>query len=215
MRLSLYSPCKPFAINQHFAANQPCVRNFGEPNQQVIDSYQDGTCPAGSDKLYPHFGMAGHNGTDLKAGEQEVRAATSGTVVEIQKALARGLGVGILTDEKVEVDGYGSHYIKLRYWHLKTILVQAGQKVSEGDLIGISDNTGYSSGNHVHFEGQPMTKDAGGHPSVVYLPGNIAGAINIEPHFNGKYAADVAKHISLLKQLVLTLQKLIAAYNNK
>ena len=215
MRLSLYYPTNPFRVNQHFGNNQPCVRNFGKPNQQVIDSFPDGTCPIGSDKLYPHFGMDGHNGTDLSAGEQEIRAACAGTVIEKQTAPARGLGVGILTNEQVDIDGIGITYMKIRYWHLKSILVEVGDQVSEGDLIGISDNTGYSSGNHLHFEGQPYHKDEGGHPILTYGNGTfsgvkvIAGAIDIEPYFNGQYASDIVVKIGLMKKLIIVLQKLL------
>lgn len=215
MRLALYYPVKPHNRTQKFGENKPCVLNFGTPYQKVVNSNPDGTCPPNSDKLYPHFGMAGHNGTDLQAGEQEVRAACAGTVIEKQIVPARGLGLGIITDEPVEVYGVGTYFMKIRYWHLKTILTEVGQHVNEGDLLGISDNTGYSSANHLHFEGQPMQKDEGGHPSVVFVPGNIAGAVDIEPHFNGTYAEDVAKQIGLLKQLILVLQKMVAYLQTK
>lgn len=215
MRLSLYYPVNPHHVNQHFAENVPCVADFGKSTQTVLDPLKDGTCPVGSDKLYPHFGMRGHNGVDLMAGEQEVRASCAGVVVEIQDAPARGLGIGVLTDEKFGVDGYGEHFVKIRYWHLKTILVSPGQRVVEGDLLGISDSTGFSSGNHLHFEGQLIQKDDGGHPTVLYLPGNIAGAIDLEPHFNGQYAADIAKKADLLRQTIKVLQMMIAVLQKR
>lgn len=198
MRLELFYPVKPFHINQNFGDNIPCVRNFGLPNQSIIDGTSNTTCPVGYDKLYTHFGMAGHNGTDLQAGEQNVYAACAGTVIEQQLVPARGLGLGILTDTPVDLDSFPSpHFMKIRYWHLKSFNVKVGNHVNVGDVIGISDNTGYSSGDHLHFEGNPMDKDAGGHPN--YLLGNgtdygvkfIASAIDIAPYFNGKYAQDV------------------------
>ena len=50
------------------------------------------------------------------------------------------------------------HYVKLNhgwgesiYAHMQDISVAPGQSVRRGDLLGHSDNTGYSGGPHLHF----------------------------------------------------------------
>lgn len=41
---------------------------------------------------------------------------------------------------------------KQRFLHLSKILVQAGQKVKAGQVVGLSGNTGKSTGPHLHWE---------------------------------------------------------------
>lgn len=211
-RLKLYYPVKPYHLNQPFGHNQACVKDFGRPTQHITGKV-NGVCPIGYDELYPHFGFKGHNGLDLRTGEQTVYAACAGTVVEAQKVPARGLGVGICTDMKVNLDAHGDHFAKLRYWHLKQLFVDAGDTIKVGQPIGISDNTGYSAGNHLHFELQPMDKDQGGHPYLAFNGNGIGAAIDPEPFFCGEYAVDQLL-IPLQMQLIVLLKKLLESLKN-
>ncbi len=207
-RLRLYYPVRPYTVNQSFGENIPCVKDFGLPTQFIVDGADNTTCYPGFEKLYPKFGMSGHNGLDLKAGEQNVYAAHAGTVVEKQSVPARGLGVGILTDNQVFLDGAGVHFAKTRYWHLKSIFVEAGEHVEAGQLIGVTDTTGFSAGNHLHFEVQPIDKDAGGHPFLALPNNGIGAAIDPEPFFTGVYADTIPQTISLTRMLIIVLTKL-------
>jgi len=42
--------------------------------------------------------------------------------------------------------------LESRYYHLNSVDVVSGQRVSPGTIIGTSGNTGQSSGPHLHFE---------------------------------------------------------------
>lgn len=196
IKLQLYYPVKPFHLNQPFGGNIPCVKqDYSIPvdKRQIISGADNFTCPVGYEKLYPLLGMpAGHTGADLAAGEQNIYSSQEGIVTEIQSEPARGEGIGITTENEYDLGEYGNHQVKIRYWHLKKIYVVMGQKVKAGDLIGISDNTGYSSGNHVHMEAKPQSKDINGYYYNTFKDNQFFGAIDPVPYFNGLYAEDIA-----------------------
>lgn len=78
-------------------------------------------------------------------------------------AVSRGTQILSVGEGEVVIakySGSAGNYIAIRhgrqyttkYMHLDKILVKAGQKVKKGDIIGLSGNTGRSTGPHLHFE---------------------------------------------------------------
>lgn len=84
-----------------------------------------------------------HNGTDFAAPVgTSVYATGDGVVV---RALHHPLAGNYV------IIKHGREYMT-RYLHLSKILVKKGQKVSMGDKIALSGNTGRSTGPHLHYE---------------------------------------------------------------
>ena len=83
-----------------------------------------------------------HFGVDLKASSgTEVRAINDGKIV-----LAKNLS----NYGNTTVIDHGLGIFSL-YLHLDEFMVSADQYVKKGQVIGLSGNTGYSSGPHLHF----------------------------------------------------------------
>lgn len=124
-------------------------------------SFNDACCRAS----YTKFGLKGHNGIDYACPTGTViLAAISGTVKEVAN----------------DITGYGK-YIKIEnskegclVAHLKTQEVTVDQKVTEGQHIGLSNNTGNSSGPHLHFGYYTLPRDRSN---------GFSGYIDPAPHF--------------------------------
>ena len=94
-------------------------------------------------QYYTQWGYCcGHNGIDFGLGNGSLILASAD---------------GEVTAVAFEDGGYGN-YVKLRhdfgytyYAHLQKALVKQGDKVKTGDQIALSDNTGASTGPHLHF----------------------------------------------------------------
>ena len=96
--------------------------------------------------VYKKWGFPGHNGIDY--------GIPNGTPIGAAAA-------GVVAAVSFENGGYGN-YVKLShtdgaktfftyYAHLASAAAAAGQKVKSGTVIGLSNNTGASTGPHLHF----------------------------------------------------------------
>ncbi|ARJ43404.1 murein DD-endopeptidase MepM [Pantoea alhagi] len=95
-------------------------------------------------RLNPVTGrVAPHKGVDFAVPVgTPVLAVGDGEVVQAKRSSGAGNYVAIR---------HGRQYMT-RYMHMKKLLVKPGDKVKRGDRIGLSGNTGRSTGPHLHYE---------------------------------------------------------------
>ena len=209
----IHYPCNPYRLNQPFGENQACVED--KPllplfQKKIIGKVTGGFCPAGFVELYPLLGLKGHPGEDLYAPDGWlIRAPHNGIVKEVQLEPERGLGIGIITENQMDIGILGFHYVKTRQWHLKKIFVSLGQKVNVGDVIGLADNTGLSAGSHNHFEVKPVEYDSKGYHYNVYQDNGYYGSINPAPFWSGLYAEEYSSISAQLNALRLKLAEIV------
>lgn len=99
--------------------------------------------------IYARFGFKGHNGVDLRLFDENGNKATTSLIYAPHD--------GTVKERSFDADGYG-YYLKIEsetegsiLAHLKEFRVNINKQVKEGDLIGIADNTGWSTGSHLHW----------------------------------------------------------------
>lgn len=93
---------------------------------------------------YIKYGLQGHDGVDWACPTgTKLISPVNGTVISV----------------KYDKGGYGTH-IKILDWkqrvcilmgHMKSVNVRLGQSVKIGQLVGLSNNTGNSTGPHLHL----------------------------------------------------------------
>lgn len=95
-------------------------------------------------RLHPITGLPDfHKGVDLPADEgTPILAAMDGTVMTAGVSASFGNYVVIQHADSLVT----------RYGHCSRLNVEQGQEVQAGDIVGFVGNTGYSTGNHLHFD---------------------------------------------------------------
>ena len=140
-------------------------------------------------EFYAQFGLAGHNGTDigLPSGT-EVLAPHSGKVIE----------------SYFDPSGYGN-YIKIEnavegsiLAHLQEVFVEVGFQVKEGDLIAKSDNTGLSTGPHLHWGYYKFPRDR---------KNGYGGTIDPTPFIDNVYQARLKVGFEIKPNVVIAVGK--------
>lgn len=143
----------PPANNQvdSITANLPKQETDSVDNKQKqwISGYPSITYPLKSIKVTSPYGyrrdpftgkLSWHNGLDLRAKNEPAYAMMDGIV------------------EKVGYDNRSGNYVTLRhgnfyisYCHLSSIIVRKGESVFPGIIVGVTGNTGRSTGSHLHL----------------------------------------------------------------
>lgn len=143
----------PPANNQvdSITANLPLQETYSVDNKQKqwTSSYPSITYPLKSIKVTCPYGyrrdpftgkLSWHNGLDLRAKNEPAYAMMDGFV------------------EKVGYDNRSGNYVTLRhgnyhvsYCHLSSVIVGKGERVFSGTIVGVTGNTGRSTGCHLHL----------------------------------------------------------------
>ena len=127
---------------------KPVADTLGLPDLNDPEHTPRLLCPVAYTRFSTYCGYGGHRGDDLVAEEgTPVYAAADGTVTEAAYHYAWGNFVQLDHGAGAE----GCHWTTL-YSQLESYMVEPGQAVKAGDLIGYVGSTGYSTGPHLHFE---------------------------------------------------------------
>lgn len=185
MEKIIFQPVKPFILHQKFGENDACVDIA--TGKKVITA--DGNNPpAGYRSLY---GPKGHTGIDLRAYHgQPVYCAQDGVVDQIDTQERSGLDVRV-------VSTVGAKKYRHIYEHLLGYQPKKGDTLKVGDLIGWADNTGYSSGDHLHFQFEEWI-------------GNKWVQIDPLPYMEDRFALEFAGLVRRVKELTALVAEWLA-----
>lgn len=153
--------------------------------------------------IYQSLGLQGHDGIDFAVSCKDNFVKHGGQcenvycnidadleITYIQKDDDKGWGIIACTPDKK---------YKYLWWHFDVInpLLYVGAKLSSGDLLGTSGDTGISTGAHVHFGFYPYTES---------YDNGYKGAASPEPYFENVFVLD---KINNLYAIIAVLQKII------
>ena len=130
--------------------------------------------------FYAQLGMLGHNGIDVACPiGTPIYASHDGKVIQISLSETAGLGVKLVTNDTYQIEDTIGYYWTV-YWHFSRVDVQVGQQVKRGEQIGLSGNTGMSTGPHLHFGLLPCY-ERNNYYYKLYPENGYAGYINPLP----------------------------------
>jgi murein DD-endopeptidase MepM/ murein hydrolase activator NlpD len=147
-----YDSIKSEILEKKLVSSSSCeeyselIYSLPVPKEKLQRIGAGGTSPAHAGNLANSVDFIVPEGT-------EVYSAAPGQVVKVKDdSSIGGLDVKFWEDGNYIIISHGieaTWYEHLRY---KGAVVSAGQKVTEGQLIGYSGNTGLSYGPHLHFQ---------------------------------------------------------------
>lgn len=218
--MKIYRPVKSEGITQRFGENLSCVKLGldGKPIRpfQVLPGTFTGTCPIGSSKFYEAIGLKGHNGVDSIVYHGEpvyfpVVADTRWQVINEVDADG-GIGVNVYALDPVPFDTIPVHeqgslkmietqyqelggklFPMFKFWHLLSTTIPDHGIIKTGDLIGYGDNTGASSGDHLHWSMKIHGGTTNGFGFSIDSDNGYTGALDHLPYFEDRFILDILK----------------------
>jgi len=137
--IKLYCPVRKVVMQGSWIIENPTIQQLRRAISLSGQGFGVNLHP--DPNFYPSLGLVAHNGLDIACPrETEILAAHDGKVAYVQNDFKAGYGIVI-----------NAPSFKTIYWHQLRNLVQVGQKIKAGDVIGLCDNTGLSTGDHLHF----------------------------------------------------------------
>lgn len=137
---SIFDHCSP-----NYIADGLVCRFDGAVARSSLGSDWHGYAMTKGAKNYLYYD--GHDGMDYALYYEPVLAAADGVVSaagwDVPGCVSCGFG------DRIEIE-HGNGFTT-RYGHLSQVWVHAGQRVLRGEVLGISGNTGASTGEHLHF----------------------------------------------------------------
>lgn len=112
-------------------------------------------------QIYQKFGMTGHDGIDIAAPfDTKALSAHNGWVVE---SVPRDTGYGLRVQIYFEDTDYNwltiyGHFHESAWGEIPYDINNRSHPIKEGDLVGLVDSTGFSTGNHLHFGLRQLNK---------------------------------------------------------
>jgi len=217
-----YRPVKSNWASQVFGENRACSRTRSDGTYEVQAKIGQ-TCPIGFSDFYKSMGMEGHNGVDWVTyhGEPVYFCDEFVGWVRHENDMDGGLGVDIVSKEPILFCPLCNekHFIKRRFWHgldrggKSAVVGFEGRTVGLGELVMYADNTGASSGDHLHTSLKWCDKDGVG----IHNNNGFYGAFP-DPKFENNFVGDIVKLndtyitlIGLLRSLIINLQKEVYA----
>jgi len=130
----------PYKFNEIFKEDSVCIQLTCGPDNDngfVMPFRGPLTSLFGWRKYRPHYGTD----INLETGDTVVSAFDG--MVRVAKVY-HGYGNCVIVRHK--------NGLETVYGHLSRILVESGQQITAGQVLGLGGNTGRSSGSHLHFE---------------------------------------------------------------
>lgn len=165
----------------------------------LVQGYgKKGTAPS-MVREYNKIGLKFHNGIDWGAMCKDNQVHHGGKCESVFMNVA---GVGDLTVTRVNKEDNGGFGIFARadngdvfcWWHFDVIdpIIFVGTKIRFGQNLGLSGNTGISTGAHCHFGYYPAI---GGDPQM-------GGASDPTPYLDYRFCGGIATQIELIQKLL-------------